>query len=238
MRFAGAILADCLRTLADMARPGVSTAELDAAAEEFIKSRGGKPEFKGYRGYPSSICASINYEVVHGLPNERKLVEGDLLSLDVGARYKKYVADAALTVGIGSVDGTAERLMAVCRESLEQAISVLRAGVRLSTVCGTIQRYVEKRGFSVVRKYTGHGIGRDMHEDPQVPNFVCSELMRSDVELPAGATLAIEPMVNVGKPDTEVLANRWTVVTKDRSLSAHFEHTVAVTEDGADILTC
>lgn len=237
MRAAGAILADCLRMMADMARPGLSTAALDSAAEDFIKSRGGKPEFKGYRGYPSNICASINYEVVHGLPNERRLAEGDLLSLDVGVRYKKFVADAALTVAIGSVGSNAQKLMAVCRESLDEAISVLRAGVRLSTVCGAIQRYVEKRGFSVVRKYTGHGIGRDMHEDPQIPNFVCPELLKADVALPAGATLAIEPMINAGKADTEVLANRWTVVTKDRSLSAHFEHTVAVTEDGADVLT-
>lgn len=237
MRAAGAIVAECLRGLKDMAQPGVTTAALDAEAERLIRSRGGQPEFKGYRGYPNTICASINEEVVHGLPSQRKLVSGDLLSIDVGVRYRKFVGDAAITVGIGTVDPVGRRLMAVCREALGEALSVLKAGLKLSELCGAIQRYVESRGCSVVRKYTGHGIGRRMHEDPQIPNFVCDELLANDVLLPAGATLAIEPMVNVGGPDTAVLSNRWTVVTRDRSLSAHFEHTVAVTEDGASILT-
>ena len=237
MRAAGAIVRDCLQLLADMARPGATTAAMDAEAERFIKSQGGRPEFKGYRGYPSNICASINYEVVHGIPCDRPLADGDILSLDVGVRYKKYVADAALTVPIGRIGKDAERLLVICREALDVAVSTVTAGIRLSTLCGTIQRFVEEHGYSVVRKYTGHGIGRDMHEEPQVPNFVCRELLNADVMLPAGTTLAIEPMINAGRAATEVLSNRWTVVTKDRSLSAHYEHTVAVTDNGADILT-
>ena len=220
-----------------MACPGVTTADLDAAAEDFIKSRGGKPEFKGYRGYAHSICASINEQVVHGIPDGRQLAEGDILSIDVGVRYRKFVADAARTVAIGPISPDAQRLMAVCEESLNAGISSLRPNVRLSELCGAIQQHVEARGYSVVRKYTGHGIGRDMHEDPQIPNFVSPELLKADVPLPFGATLAIEPMINIGGHETRVLGNRWTVVTQDRSLSAHFEHTVAITEDGSDILT-
>ena len=237
MRAAGAIVSGCLRLLGDLARPGATTAELDAAAERFIKAQGGKPEFKGYRGYPSHICASVNDEVVHGIPDGRVLAEGDILSIDVGVRYQRYVADAALTVAIGPVSTDAQRLMAACREALQEAIAGLRPNMRLSALCGAIQDYVERRGFSVVRKYTGHGIGRDMHEDPQIPNFVSPELLKADVQLPVGATLAIEPMINAGGHETKVLGNRWTVVTKDHSLSAHFEHTVAVTDDGADVLT-
>ncbi len=237
MRAAGAIVADCLRLMADMARPGVTTAALDAAAAKFIKSQGGKPEFRGYRGYPRSICASINEEVVHGIPDGRVLKEGDLLSIDVGVRYRKFVADAAISVGIGKMSPAAERLMRVCRESRDVAVESLVPGMMLSELCGTIQRYVEKHGYSVVRKYTGHGIGRDMHEDPQIPNFVSPDLLKADVPLPAGATLAIEPMVNAGGYETKVLRNKWTVVTKDRSLSAHYEHTVAITDRGPDILT-
>ncbi len=237
MREAGAILADCLRMLVDKVRPGVTTGELDAAAAAFIKARGAKPEFKGYRGYPANICTSVNEEVVHGIPGPRVLKEGDLLSIDVGVRYRKFVADAAVSVGVGRVSPEAERLMRVCREALDAAVAALKPNLMLSELCGTIQRYAEKHGYSVVRKYTGHGIGRQMHEDPQIPNFVSKELLAADVPLPVGATLAIEPMLLAGGYDTQVLSNRWTVVTKDRSLAAHFEHTVAVTEQGADILT-
>jgi len=237
MREAGAMVAECLRLIGDLARPGVTTGELDAAAEQFIRGQGAKPIFKGYRGFPATICASINEAVVHGIPGDRVLVDGDILSVDVGVRHRKYVGDAATTLAIAQISPDAQRLLDVCSQSLTVGIDSLRANMRLSTLCGAIQQFVESHGFSVVRKYTGHGIGRDMHEEPQIPNFVSEELLDNDTLLPSGTTLAIEPMVNAGGCDTEVLRDRWTVVTKDRSLSAHFEHTVAITDNGPDILT-
>jgi len=237
MRVAGKITANALRLAKEIARNGVTTDHLNAELEKYIISQGGIPIFKGYRGFPKSICASINEEVVHGIPGHRKLRNGDILSIDVGVGYRKYVADAALTIPIGEITAEAKQLIDVCEKSLHLAINAIKSNEKLSLISRTIQEYVEKNGYSVIRNYTGHGIGRCMHEDPQVPNFVSKSLLEADEILMQGVTIAIEPMICMGKCDTEVLNNKWTVVTKDRKLSAHFEHTVVVTEDGADILT-
>ena len=235
MREAGEIVAETLELCRSMANPGVTTEEMDAEAEALIRRRNGIPLFKGYRGYPKTICASIDEEVVHGIPGPRKLEAGQLLSVDVGVKLAGYCADAAVTCPVGRWPEGGEALAAACGEALKRATACLRAGVKLSTVCRTIQTYVESQGYSVVRRYTGHGIGREMHEEPQVPNFFTPAMQ--DVILPLGAVLALEPMINAGRAEVEVLGNGWTVVTKDRSLSAHFEHTVAVSESGPDVLT-
>ncbi len=219
----------------DMGDPGVTTVEIDEAAESLIRNRGGAPLFKGYRNFPKSICTSVNEEVVHGIPGPQKLRDGDLLKVDVGVRLRGYCADAAVSFPVGKPREEAVRLMAVCKTALERAIATLRPKMRLSVLCAAIQSYVESQSCSVVRKYTGHGIGKEMHEDPQVPNFVSGSM--PDPVLPEGCILAIEPMVNAGGPEVEVLDNTWTVVTKDRSLSAHFEHTVAIGADGPNVLT-
>jgi len=237
MRKAGRIVADALAMTREIAREGVSTEDLNTRLEEYVVQKGGIPVFKGYRGYPKSICASINEEIVHGIPDERKLRDGDILSVDIGVEFNKYVADAAITVPIGEISEEAESLLQVCEESLNKAIEKASANNKLSDISRSVQEYVEGKGFSVIRDYTGHGIGRQMHEDPQIPNFVSKELLKADEILLQGMALAIEPMICVGKYDTEVLKNKWTVVTKDRKLSAHFEHTVVVTENGAEILT-
>ncbi len=237
MRGAGRIVAGALRLAKEIAKKDVTTEWLNDEIERYILSQGGIPVFKGYRGFPKSICASINEEVVHGIPGQRKLKSGDILSIDVGVSYKKYVADAAMTVPIGEIDNSAKRLLDVCEKSLWLAIKAARSHQKLSVISKTIQEFVEKHDYSVVRNYTGHGIGRSMHEDPQVPNFVSKSLLDADVVLLSGVTLAIEPMICMGKCETEVLGNRWTVVTKDRKLSAHFEHTIVITDDEADILT-
>lgn len=237
MRGAGKIVADALRLAREIAKKDVTTEWLNDKIERYILSQGGIPIFKGYRGFPKSICASINEEVVHGIPGQRRLNNGDILSIDVGVGYKKYVADAALTVPIGEISCEAKRLIDVCEKSLALSIKAVKANQKLSLISRTIQEFVEKHGYSVVRNYTGHGIGRCMHEDPQIPNFVSKSLLDADVILQSGVTLAIEPMICMGKCETEVLGNRWTVVTKDRKLSAHFEHTIVITDDGADILT-
>ena len=235
MRTAGGVVAEVLDLCRELARPGVTTGELDRQAEALIRRRGGVPLFKGYRGYPSSICASVNEEVVHGIPGARALNEGDLLSVDVGVRLDGFCADAATTCPVGKVSEAGERLMRVCREALDRGIRTLRPGMRLSTLCRAIQLYVESQGCSVVRQYTGHGIGREMHEEPQVPNFVAKGM--PDPVLPEGTVLAIEPMINAGRAEVKLLDNGWTVVTRDGALSAHFEHTVALREAGPDILT-
>jgi methionyl aminopeptidase len=235
IRQAGAVVAEVLELCSRLAAPGVTTAELDREAEALIRERGGIPLFKGYRGFPASICASVNEEVVHGIPGDRALADGDILSVDVGVRLGAYCADAASTVPVGVIMPDAVRLMNICREALAKGIAALAPGVRLSALSGAIQKYVEAQGCSVVRDYTGHGIGREMHEDPQVPNFVSGAVR--DVTLPEGCVLAIEPMVNAGGHAVRRLANGWTVVTRDRSLSTHFEHTVAVTADGPLVLT-
>ena len=237
MRAAGKVVANALRLAKEIARKDVTTDYLNNELEKYIISQGGIPIFKGYRGFPKSICTSINEEVVHGIPGSRKLREGDILSIDVGVGYRKYVADAAITIPIGEVTQEAKRLIEVCEKSLYMAINVIKSNKKLSLISRTIQEFVEKNGYSVIRNYTGHGIGRCMHEDPQVPNFVSKSLLEADEILMSGVTIAIEPMICMGKYDTEVLNNKWTVVTKDRNLSAHFEHTIVITADGADILT-
>ena len=237
MRAAGKVVANALRLAKEIAGKDVTTDYLNNELEKYIISQGGIPIFKGYRGFPKSICTSINEEVVHGIPGSRKLREGDILSIDVGVGYRKYVADAAITIPIGEVTQEAKRLIEVCEKSLNMAINVIKSNKKLSLISRTIQEFVEKNGYSVIRNYTGHGIGRCMHEDPQVPNFVSKSLLEADEILMSGVTIAIEPMICMGKYDTEVLNNKWTVVTKDRNLSAHFEHTIVITADGADILT-
>lgn len=237
MRVAGKITADALRLAKKIATQDVTTDYLNTELEKYIISQGGIPIFKGYRGFPKSICTSINEEVVHGIPGQRKLKNGDILSVDVGVGYQKYIADAAATIPIGEISPEAKRLLEVCEKSLYLAINAIKSNEKLSLISKTIQGYVEKNGYSVIRNYTGHGIGRCMHEDPQVPNFVSKSLLEAGEILMSGVTIAIEPMICMGKCDTEVLKNKWTVVTRDRKLSAHYEHTIVVTEEGADILT-
>lgn len=235
MREAGRIVAITLAGLTGMIKPGVSTADLDAVTEEMIRQHGAIPSFKGYGGFPASLCTSINEEVVHGIPSpERILAEGDIISLDVGAVYEGWHGDAAITVPVGKTSRVAQRLISVTREALYRGIAKARSGRHLSDISWAIQSYVESKGFSVVRQYVGHGIGRSMHEDPQIPNFGPPGM---GPVLKPGVTLALEPMVNVGTFRTVVKPDKWTVVTEDGQLSAHFEHTVAVTEGDPLILT-
>ena len=235
MRVSGRIVGTGLDMLRNMMKPGVSTGELDAAFEEHVRSHDAIPTFKGYRGFPGSICASINEEVVHGIPSfDRILKEGDLLSVDCGATYKGYVGDSAMTVGIGKISPEAKRLMDTTRESLEKGIEAMGPGVPLSKVSAAIQKHAEDHGYAIVRKYVGHGIGREMHEDPQVPNYVIEGY---EFMLRPGVVLAIEPMLNIGTEDVKTLSDDWTVVTMDNKLSCHSEHTIAVTETGVEVLT-
>ncbi len=235
MREAGRIVAETLQLLRERAKPGVSTADLDLVAYEHVTKRGARPAFLGYRGYPASVCASINDEIVHGIPRpERVLNEGDIVSLDFGAIYQGYVGDSAITVAVGKVSREAATLLAVTEEALYKGIERARAGNHLTDIGAAIQQHAEAAGFSVVRKYVGHGIGRSMHEKPEVPNF--GPPGRGPVLRP-GLVLAIEPMVNTGAYDTVELADGWTVVTADGGLSAHFEHTVAITSGDPEILT-
>jgi methionyl aminopeptidase len=234
MAAAGRIQARCLQMLSGMCEPGISTLDLDRAAEDFIRSEGGVPTFKGYRGFPGSICASPNSMVVHGIPDATVLEEGDVLSIDAGVTYGGWVADAAITVPIGEVSEEAERLMSVTRQSLFDAIQQARPGNRLSDISHGVQKTVEEGGLSVIRTLVGHGVGREMHEDPQIPNF--GEPGRGP-ELEEGMVFAIEPMVNVGGPGVRLDSDGWSVFSTDGSLAAHFEFTVAVTDDGPRILT-
>jgi methionyl aminopeptidase len=231
---AGAVVAECLELLAAAVRAGVTTAELDRRAERFIVERGGTPTFKGYRGFPRSICASPNEMVVHGIPGAYTVRDGDVLSLDVGVTLGGYVADSALTVAVGQVDGEAVRLLSVTQESLEAAIGQCRVGNRLGDVSHAVQEVVEAAGFSVVRSLVGHGVGRVMHEEPQIPNY--GDPGRGP-RLEAGMVFAIEPMVNVGTYDVYLGEDAWSIYSADHSLSAHFEHTVAITERGPRVLT-
>jgi len=238
MRQAGRIVGEGLKILQESVRPGMSTADLDAIFEKHVRASGAVPTFKGYRGFPASLCVSINEEVVHGIPSpERKLKEGDIVSLDAGATFKGYVGDAAVTVGVGKITPKAQKLIDVTRESLESAIKVVGPGAKLSTIARTIQEYAESRGYAVVKKYVGHGIGQNLHEEPQVPNYVIKPVESFEFILRAGHCIAIEPMVNEGTDDVRTLSDDWTVVTKDKRLSAHFEHTIAVTKDGREVLT-
>lgn len=234
MRAAGRLTALTIAELKRAIRPGVTTAELDALAEDFITRHGGIPAFKGYQGFPGSICASVNDEVVHGIPGLRQVKSGDIISIDIGAIVDGYVGDAAFTAPVGEVREEALELMRVTEEALYRGIAEARPGRRLSDISHAIQVHVEKAGFSVVRDYVGHGIGTKMHEDPPVPNYGPPG---RGPRLQVGMVLAIEPMVNRGTYEVRVLPNGWTVVTADGSLSAHFEHTVAITESGPEILT-
>jgi methionyl aminopeptidase len=231
---AGRVLARTLTMLKRKARPGVTTGELDDAAERFIRSQGGEPAFLGYRGFPGSICASPNSMVVHGIPGPYKLTRGDILSIDVGVILDGWVADAAITVPVGNVTPVAQRLLTSTREALFEGVEQCRAGNRLGDVSYAIQQRVEADGFAVIRALVGHGIGRDMHEDPQIPNF---GQPGSGPLLGEGMVLAIEPMVNVGTPPIKVGDDNWSVYSQDGSLAAHFEHTVAITADGPRIMT-
>jgi methionyl aminopeptidase len=234
MRQAGQAVGETLEGMRAMVRPGITTRELDRFAEDALRSRGMRPAFKGYRGFPASICASPNEVVVHGFPSDRPLAAGDILSLDLGAEYQGFYGDAALTVAVGQVTAEAERLLQVTAEALRRGLEQARPGNRLHDISWAIQSFAEEAGYGVVREYVGHGIGRAMHEDPQVPNF---GKPGSGPRLQAGMVLAIEPMINAGTAAVELLEDGWTVVTADRRLSAHFEHTVAIREEGPDILT-
>jgi methionyl aminopeptidase len=238
MREAGRIVGLGLKLLQESVRPGISTAELDAIFEKHVLASGAKPTFKGYRGFPASLCVSINQEVVHGIPSPKRILkEGDIVSLDAGATYKGFVGDSAVTVGVGKITAKAQKLIDTCRESLEEAIKVVGPGAKLSTIGRTIQQYAESRGYAVVKQFVGHGIGRNLHEDPQVPNFVGPDVSRYEAILRPGYVLAIEPMVNEGTDEVKTLSDDWTVITLDGRLSAHFEHTIAVTKDGREVLT-
>lgn len=234
IRKAGKVVALTLAMLKKYAKAGITTKELDRLAEDEIKMRGGHAAFKNYKGYPAAICASINEGVVHGIPSERRLAEGDILSLDVGVRHGNFFADAAITVGIGNISDTAKKLMKVTEEALYRGIENARPGKRLSDISANIQSHVESNGFSVVRAFVGHGIGEKIHEEPEIPNFGAPN---KGARLEPGMILAIEPMVNEGTFEVEVLDDGWTAVTKDRLLSAHFEHTIAVRKGEARILT-
>ncbi len=236
LRRSNRLVAETLRELGARLRPGVITLELDRFAEAYLRERGARPAFKGYRNYPFTICASVNAGVVHGFPSSRALQEGDILSLDMGAVVDGYYGDAAVTLPVGCVAPEAERLLTVTRQCLERAILAVEPGGHLTDISRAIQSHAEANGFSVVRIFVGHGIGRELHEAPQIPNFVEAGQGRGPVLKP-GMVLAIEPMVNAGGSEVRVLDDQWTAVTADGSLSAHFEHTVAVTDHGAEVLT-
>jgi methionyl aminopeptidase len=235
MRAANMLVADVLHELETLVAPGVTTADLDGAAEKLVRAAGAEPAFKGYRGYPATLCASINEEVVHGIPSKKRaLGEGDIVSLDMGVKLNGFYGDSAVTVPVGRVSDGVLKLLKVTQEALELAIAQVRVGGRVSDIGHAVQRHVEANGFSVVREFVGHGIGSSLHEDPQIANY--GEPGRGP-RLAEGMVLAIEPMVNMGRSAVKVLADGWTAVTRDGSLSAHFEHTVAVTRDGPLVLT-
>jgi len=234
MRAAGEITAETLILAGEAVRPGVTTRELDAIARRHIEKRGASPSFLGYHGYPASICASVNSEVVHGIPDDRVLKEGDIISIDLGAKYKGYHGDSSKTFAVGAISADAKRLIQVTEQAFYAGMNAFEAGKRLVVISEAIQKTAESAGFSVVRELVGHGIGQEMHEDPNVPNFVG---FSKGPRLEVGMVLAIEPMINYGAKETVTLANGWTVCTRDGSLSAHYEHTVALTENGPEILT-
>jgi len=234
MRQAGRIVATVLDILMGQVRPGMKTKELDVIAAREVERLGAKPSFKGYRGFPANLCISANDEVVHGIPGERVLRQGDIVSLDLGVSFMGFQGDAAATIGVGEVDLKARELIETTEGVLKAGIVAARLGARLGDISAAMQDYAESRGYSVVREYTGHGIGREMHEEPQIPNF---GLPRTGPVLKKGMTLALEPMVNVGDWRTRVGDDHWTVLTADGSLSAHFEHTIAITDGEAEVLT-
>lgn len=234
MRQAGRIVAIVLEVLTKQVRPGMKTKDLDIIAAREIERLGAKPSFKGYRGFPANLCASVNDEIVHGIPGERILEEGDIVSLDLGAIFMGFHGDAAVTVGVGKISSTTRRLLEITEGALKAGIAAARAEARLGDISSAIQNYAESRNYSVVREYTGHGIGREMHEEPQIPNF---GLPGTGPVLKKGMTLALEPMVNVGDWRTRLGDDHWTVFTADGSLSAHFEHTIVITEAEPEVLT-
>jgi methionyl aminopeptidase len=234
MAEAGQIVSDTLALIGEAVRPGVTTAELDVAADEFIRSHGGIPTFMGYRGYPASTCLSPNAMVVHGIPGDYRLEEGDILSADVGVTLGGFVADSAYTFAVGEISSEAERLLEACAEALDAGIERCRLGSHLSDISNAVQTVAEEAGFTVIRELSGHGVGRSMHEDPQIPNF--GQPGRGP-SLAEGMTFAIEPMISAGRPEIYVHDDRWSISTRDGSLAAHFEHTVAVTASGPRILT-
>lgn len=233
-RASNRIVAEVLSVLREKVKPGVTTRELDKIAEGVTEKRGARPAFKGYRGYPYSLCASVNEEVVHGMPSNRVLVEGDIVGLDFGVCYQGLYGDSAITLPVGRVSEQATRLMQVTEQSLYSAIHQACDGNRLGDISATVQETVEAAGYSVVRDFVGHGIGKNMHEDPQIPNF---GKKGRGIELKRGMILAIEPMVNAGKYKVKILSDGWTVITADGSLSAHFEHSIAITDNGPEILS-
>ncbi|MBN2516213.1 MAG: type I methionyl aminopeptidase [Deltaproteobacteria bacterium] len=234
IRASNHIVAEVLEGLKELVKPGVTTEELDIYAERMTKKKGADPAFKGYMGYPSSLCTSVNSEVVHGIPSERVLEEGDIISMDFGTLYNGYYGDAAITVAVGEVTPVAERLMEATHEALYKGINEAKVGNRLGDISAAVQTHVENAGFSVVRDFVGHGIGSKLHEEPQIPNF---GVQGRGIELKSGMVFAIEPMVNEGTYKVKVLRDGWTVVTLDGKLSAHFEHTIAITENGPVILS-
>lgn len=237
MREAGRIVAEVHAWARENVRPGMTTAEMDAEARRIIESRGARCTFLGYMGFPKCICVSVNEEVVHGIPGSRTLKEGDIVGVDVGATFKNYIGDAAVTIGVGKISEEASLLVDTTRECLEAAVRVVGPGVRVSAVSAAVQTLAESRGYGVVRDYAGHGIGTQLHEEPSIPNYVDSSTRRNDVILKTGMVICIEPMLNAGTHEVDRLADGWTVVTKDRKLSAHFEHTIAVTDSGAEVLS-
>jgi methionyl aminopeptidase len=234
MAVACRIVAEVLEVLVRTVRPGLTTLELDSLAERSIRTRGGVPAFKGYRGFPNTLCVSLNEQVVHGIPSKRRLRAGDIVGLDLGAKWEGYYGDAAVTIPVGEIPSESQRLLATAREALYMGVKEVGPGKHLSDISHAIQSYVEARGYSVVRTFVGHGIGTALHEEPQVPNFGPPG---RGPRLKSGIVLAIEPMVNIGGADVEILNDGWTVVTTDGQLSAHFEHTVAITDEGPQILT-
>jgi methionyl aminopeptidase len=235
MRKAARVVAEVLKELKPLVKPGVTTAELDKFAERRVRELGAVPAFLGYRGYPATLCVSINEEIVHGIPSPKRTVrEGDIVSLDMGAVIEGFYGDAAVTVAAGAVSPQARRLMEVTSRSLDEALAAVRAGARLGDVCHAVEKYAVANGMSVVREFTGHGIGRHLHEEPSIPNF---GRPGSGPVLKAGMTLAIEPMLCLGGADVVVKNDGWTAVSADGSLAAHYEHTIAVTEDGCDVLS-
>jgi methionyl aminopeptidase len=234
MRAAAALVAEVLGELAGMVAPGVTSLDLDAAAERMVRDGGAAPAFKGYRGYPCTLCTSVNEQVIHGIPSKRPLVEGDIISIDMGVKLNGFFGDSAVTVPVGRISAEAELLLRVTQESLEKGIEQVKLGGRVSDIGHAIQKHVEAHGFSVVREFVGHGIGAALHEEPQIANY--GDPGRGP-RLAEGMTLAIEPMVNLGRPAVKMLPDGWTAVTRDGSLSAHFEHTVAVMKDGPLVLT-
>jgi methionyl aminopeptidase len=234
LKRSNAIVAEVFEKLKKMIEPGITTKELDQVAEEYILLKGGQPAFKGYRGFPATLCISINEEVVHGIPGQRRLKEGDIVSLDVGVNFVGYFGDAAITLPVGEVDPEAKRLLEVTEKALYIGIEKAKRGNRLFDISYAIQGWVESHGFSVVRDFVGHGIGKDLHEEPQIPNFGAPH---QGPRLEKGMVFALEPMVNEGTYEVRILSDGWTVVTADGKRSAHFEHTIAITNDGAEILS-